>query len=120
MRRGWLWVMTRYPLVVLVEQGKLTEREAAQEMGLSVCQVRRILKRYRESGRQLESLAYQRQHPAPNALPQSTRGHIRRLHREYPHWSCPALAEALAAGEGAVVYRSTIHRLLRQEVGQCG
>ena len=53
MQRGWLRVMVRYPLVVLVEQGRLTQEEAAREMGLSVRQVRRVLKRYRESDRRL-------------------------------------------------------------------
>lgn len=118
MQRGWLRVMVRYPLVVLVEQGRLTQGEAAREMGLSVRQVRRVLRRYRESGRRLGSLVYQRRHPAPNALPEGVREEIRRLHREYPHWSAPAIAEALAASESIVVHRATIHRLLRQERGQ--
>ena len=48
MHRGWLRVMVRYPLMVLVGQGKLTQREAASEMGLSVRQVRRVLRRYRQ------------------------------------------------------------------------
>jgi predicted DNA-binding protein (UPF0251 family) len=42
--------MVRYPLVVLVEQGRLSQEEAAREMGVSTRQVRRVLKRYRESG----------------------------------------------------------------------
>jgi transposase len=109
--------MVRYPLVVLVEQGRLSQGEAAREMGLSTRQVRRVLKRYRESGRSLESLAYQRRHPAWNALPQSIRDEIRRLHQEYPHWSAPAIAEALAATEGLAVHRATVHRLLRRETG---
>ena len=49
--------MVRYPLVVLVEQGRLSQEEAAREMSLSTRQVRRVLKRYRESDRRLESLA---------------------------------------------------------------
>jgi len=116
-QRGWLRVMVRYPLVVLVEQGRLTQEEAGREMGLSSRQVRRVLKRYRESGRRLESLAYQRRHASWNALPDSTNEEIRRLHREYPHWSAPAIAEALAATEGVVVHRATVHRLLRREAG---
>jgi len=116
MHRGWLRVMLRYPMVVLVEQGKLTQREAAEEMGLSVRQVRRVLKRYRQSGFSLESLAYQRRHLAPNALPSSVKEEVWRLHQEYAHWSCPAIAEALAASEGVIVHRSTIYRLLRREV----
>ena len=117
MQRGWLRVMVRYPLVVLVEQGRLTQREAARQMGLSVRQVRRVLRRYRESGGRLESLAYQRQHPAPNALSEIVRQEIRRLYQEYPHWSAPAIAEALAATEGVSVHRATVHRLIRQEKG---
>ncbi len=117
MQRGWLRVMVRYPLVVLVEQGRLSQEEAGREMGLSTRQVRRVLKRYRESGRRLGSLAYQRRHSAWNALPDSTNEEIRRLHREYPYWSAPAIAEALAATEGVVVHRATVHRLLRGETG---
>src|SRR3989304_2910632 len=104
--------MGRYPLVGLGEQGRLSQEEAAREMGLSTRQVRRVLKRYRESGRRLASLAYQRRHPAPNALPESVRGEIRRLHQAYPHWSSPAISEALAATEGAIIHRATVHRLL--------
>lgn len=118
MQRGRLRVMVRYPLVVLVEQGRLTQAEAAGEMGLSTRQVRRVLCRYRQSGGKLESLAYQRRHPAPNALPERVREEIRRLHRQSPHWSAPAIAEALAAAEGIVVHRGTVHRLLRQETSQ--
>ena len=117
MQRGWLRVMVRWPLVVLVEQGRLSQEEAAQEMGLSPRQVRRVLKRYRESGQRLESLAYQRQHQAWSALPPATKEEIRRLHREYPHWSSPAIAETLAATAGALVHRDTVHRLLRRETG---
>jgi transposase len=105
-------------LVALVEQARLTQEEAAREMGLSTRQVRRVLKRYRESGGRLESLAYQRRHPAWNALLQTTKEGIRRLHREYPHWSAPAIAEALAATEGVMVHRATVHRLLREESGK--
>jgi len=87
MQRGWLRVMIRYPLVVLVEQGRLSQEEAAREMGLSTRQVQRVLKRYRESGQRFESLAYQRQHPAWNAFPDSVKEEIQRLHRQYRHLS---------------------------------
>ena len=118
MQRGWERVVVRYPLIVLVEQGRLSQREAAKEMGLSVRQVRRVLKRYRESGEQLASLAYQRQHPAWNALPEEVREEIRRLRQEFPHWSCPAIAETLAATDEVTVHRSTVYRLLRHEGGR--
>jgi len=118
MQRGWLRVAVRYPLVVLVEQGRLTQAEAAREMGLSVRQVRRVLKRYRESGGELESLTYQRRHPPTNALTERVLQELLRLHHEYPHWSAPAIAEALLATEGVAVHRATVHRLLRKEKGR--
>jgi len=117
-QRGWERVVVRYPLIVLVEQGKLSQRGAAEELGLSVRQVRRLVKRYRDSGGQLGSLAYQRRHPAPNALPEDVRQEILRLRQEYPHWSCPAIAETLAATEGVEVHRTTVYRLLRGQGGR--
>src|SRR3990172_4053820 len=62
MQRGWLRVMVRYPLAVLVEQGRLTQAEAAQAVaeallateGVAVhrATVHRIL-RQEEKGRSL-------------------------------------------------------------------
>jgi transposase InsO family protein len=75
------------------------------------------VRRYRESGGQLGSLAYQRRHPAPNALPERVRQEVFRLHQEYPYWSCPAIAETVAATEGITVDRSTVYRLLRSTGG---
>ena len=118
MQRGWERVVVRYPLVALVAQGRLSQREAAVELRLSERQVRRLVRRYRESGDQLGSLAYQRRHPAPNALPEPIRQEILRLHQEYPHWSCPAIAEALAMTEGVTVHRNTVQRLLRGAGGR--
>jgi len=117
-QRGWERVVVRHPLIAFVEQGRISQREAAVELGLSARQVRRLVRRYRESGGQLGSLAYQRQHPAPNALPQRVRREISRLHQEYPHWSCPAIAETVAATEGVAVDRSTVYRLLRRGGGR--
>jgi transposase InsO family protein len=111
-------VVVRHALVTLVAQGRLHQREAAMELGLSERQVRRLVKRYRESGGQAGSLAYQRQHPAWNALPRKVRDEILRLHREYPHWSCPAIAETVAATSDVAVHRSTVYRLLRESGGQ--
>ena len=118
MQRGWERVVVRYPLIVLVEQGRLSQRGAAEELGLSVRQVRRLVRRYRESGGQLESLAYQRRHPAPNVLPERVRQELLRLRQEYPHWSAPAIAETVAVTEGVAVHRTTVYRLLRREGGR--
>ncbi len=42
MQRGWERVVVRYPLVALVAQGKLSQREAGEEIELSIRQVRRL------------------------------------------------------------------------------
>ena len=118
MQRGWERVVVRFPLIVLVEQGRLSQREAAEELGLSERQVRWLVRRNRESGGQLESLAYQRRHPAPNALPDDVRREILTLRQEYPHWSCPAITETVAATEQVKVHCTTVYRLLRQEGGR--
>ncbi len=118
MQRGWERVVVRYPLIVLVEQGRLSQRGAAEELGLSVRQVRRLVRRYRESGGQLGSLAFQRRHPAPNALPEGVRRKILRLRQEYPDWSSPAIAETVATTEGVAVHRTTVYRLLRRAGGR--
>ena len=118
MQRGWERVVVRSPLIALVAQGRLRQREAAVELGLSERQVRRLVKRYRESDGQLVSLAYQRRHPAWNALPDDTREEILRLHQEYPHWSCPAIAETVAATGSVAIDRSTVYCLLRDHGGR--
>ena len=46
MQRGWERVVVRYPLIALVAQGRLSQHEAALEVGLSVRQVRRLVKLY--------------------------------------------------------------------------
>ncbi len=66
MQRGWERVVARNQLVALADQGRLTQREAGEEMGLSERHVRRLVKRYRESEGQLGSLAFQRRHRAPD------------------------------------------------------
>ena len=120
MERGVLRMVERHAMVALLERGVLSQGQAAQEMGLSVRQVRRLVAPALagQAGGDVAALAYQRRHPAPNAQPSEVWGEVRRLHGEYPHWSAPALADALAAAHGWVVHRSTVYRWLRQEAGE--
>ncbi len=75
----------------------------------AVLQGRRVLRRYRESGSKLESLACQRRHAAPNVLPESVRPQIRAaMITSVPNRSsssaigCPVYSPmALASGRGA-------------------
>ena len=85
MQRGWEREVVRYPFIALAAQAKLSQVEPAEELGLSVRQVRRLVRRYRESGGQLGSLAIPpQQRPRPPT----------RWARS--HWAC---AQSIARGE---------------------
>lgn len=59
MQRGWERVVVRYPLIALVAQGRLSQREAGEELGLSVRQGRRP-RHSRKTGAVLYSYATMR------------------------------------------------------------
>ena len=46
-------------------------KQASKELGLSIRQIKRIKKRFKENNYTLESLAFKRTHPAPNRIPDS-------------------------------------------------
>ena len=81
----------RGAIVRLVQQGQLTQREAASELGLTERQLRRLVRRVETAGGDLDALAYQRQHTAPNRLPESARAAVRVVAAEHPQWSAPAV-----------------------------
>jgi transposase InsO family protein len=87
----------RGAVVRLVQQGQLTQREAATQLGLTERQVRRLVRRVEGAGGTLEALAYQRQHAAPNRLTESVREAVRAVAAEHPQWSAPAVWEAVEA-----------------------
>ncbi len=103
----------RYHTLHLVLEHRLTGREAAQSLGLSLRQVRRLLARLRQEGRQAV-IHGNRGRPSTRRLAEATRQQILQLSQgKYAGWNTTHLTEQLQAVEGLRVSRVTVHRLLR-------
>ena len=99
-----------------VEAGQLKAREAAEVLGLSLRQVRRLLAAYREKG--VAGLAHgNRGRISSRRLPDEVRGRIVELARTtYADYNDQHLTEKLAEKHGIHVSRSTV-RTLRRKAG---
>src|SRR5256885_4510526 len=92
-------VQQRGAVVRLVQEGILTQEQAAAELELSARQVRRLVQRVVAAGGAVSSLAYDRTHAAPNRWAEPVRAAVRELVTAQPHASAQALWEALEARE---------------------
>lgn len=101
----------RAGLVRAVLQGRVTNREAAGALGLSVRQFRRIRARYRVAG--VEGLLHgNRGRPSPRRLPEEMTARITRLLAEkYVGFNDRHLTEKLRVVEGIAVSRERVRRL---------
>jgi transposase len=99
----------------LVAQGKWTLAKGAGEMGLTVRQARRLLRRYEAGG--VASLAHRsRGRPASNRISEEVRQRVVELATTtYLQFNDTHLQEALAEREGISISRPTLRRLLRRE-----
>jgi len=96
-----------------VESGRLTAVEAAEMMGLSLRQTRRLLAAYRQEG--AAGLAHgNRGRVSPKRLPEVVSAQIVELARtEYVDYNDQHFCEELASRYGMTVSRSTVRRLRR-------
>src|SRR5262245_39193295 len=92
-------VQQRGAVVRLVQEGLLTQEQAAAELALSARQVRRLIQRVVAAGGAVSSLAYDRTHAAPNRWAEPVRAAVRELVAAQPHASAQVLWEALEARE---------------------
>lgn len=91
--------------------GKVTVREAAQALGLSPRQIRRLKARYRKEGAR-GLLHRSRGRPSPRRLPEKTRQHAARLMQTtYAGLSDCHLTEKLREAEGLDLCRESVRRL---------
>lgn len=100
-----------------VEEKKLSGREAAERLGLSLRQVRRLLVKYRETG--ASGLAHGNRGRAPhNRVDDEVRQKIQELsEQEYRDYNDSHFTEELAEEQGLVLSRCTVRRI-RREAGQ--
>jgi len=96
-----------------VEAGRLTGKQAAELLGLSVRQVRRLIASYREKG--AAGLAHgNRGRISKRRIPEAVRERILELARTtYLDYNDRHFTEELAERHGIVVSRSTVRRLRR-------
>ncbi len=108
--------LSRARILALVAEGHVSLAEAAESMGLSKRQARRLLGRFKEAG--AAGLAHgNRGRPAANRLSAKTRQRVLELVKEtYEGFNDTHLCEALAEREKIVLGRETLRSLLRSRV----
>jgi len=107
----------RLKVITEMEAERMRGHEAAEMLGLSLRQVRRLLAVYRKEG--AAGLAHgNRGRPSPRRTPEEVRGYILKLAREVYHdYNDTHFAEKLAEQHNLYVSRSTVRRL-RRSIGQ--
>ncbi len=100
-------------VLTLLASGKVTSAQAAEALGITRRQVRRLGARLRAGG--LTALAHgNRGRRAGHAVPDALRGHILTLARgKYAGFNDVHLTEKLTEAEGLPVSRATVRRVLR-------
>jgi len=100
-----------------VKEHKLSGRQAAERLGLSVRQVRRLIGKYRRAG--AAGLGHGNRGRAPhNRVEAEVRQKVQELSEEaYQDYNDSHFAEELADEHGLVLSRSTVRRI-RREAGQ--
>jgi transposase len=105
--------LSRVTILRLVSGKQMPVTAAAERLGVSLRQARRLLRRFEQGGaKALQHRA--RGRAAPNRLDPALALQVLELaEREYAGFNDSVLQEALAAREGIVVGRETLRRLLR-------
>jgi len=88
-------IKKRFEVMDLLTSGVITEKQAAEQLFLSVRQVQRIKKRFISGGKSIESLFFHRQHPQVNKVPDSICQKVVFLKQQGPHRSCQHISELL-------------------------
>ena len=90
MKKGdWLKVLERHKMLTPAKERRITQRQAALELGLSIPHIKRLLNRLKVAGGDLRCLDYQRHHPATNGTTQEVRDQVVALKRKGPGRSNP-------------------------------
>lgn len=104
----------RLKVISELEAGRMTGREAAELMGVSVRQARRLLAAYRQRG--VEAVAHGNRGRVPaTRTPEVIRDTVLRLARTtYQDYNDQHFTEELVEQHGIIVSRSTVRRIRRQ------
>lgn len=105
----------RQMVIAEVDAGRLTAREAAEMLGLSLRQIRRLVAAYRQEG--VAGLVHgNRGRPSPRRIPAEVQEEILRLIRtDYKDYNDCHITDNLYDKHGISVSRSTVRRLRRAD-----
>lgn len=105
-------VLQRHKVLSMVVNGLLTIKQASRELNLSYRHTQRLLKRFLNGDMGLDSLVYERTHPAWNKLDESIEKKIIRIHKDYPEINNCHIADLLEEETSQKVHPSTIRDIL--------
>ncbi|MCY4131695.1 MAG: ISNCY family transposase [Nitrospira sp.] len=116
MRKGTLTMsqqeLDRLHVIQRTAETRGGQAAAARQLGVSVRQVKRLVRRYRQEGAQGLG-SHRRGHPSPRGIAPERRAHILAVVRRYYADFGPTLAcEKLQEGHGVVVSRETLRQWL--------
>ena len=101
----------RLYVVRALSKGRLAQREAAERLGLSVRQIKRLVRAWRRDG-DAGLISRQRGRASPRRLEASKRARIEELLRaRYPDFGATLAAEKLRELNGVEVSRETVRRI---------
>ena len=106
--------LTRLEVIQRVKRKTLKQRQAAELLGLSVRQVKRLCKAYQRAGT-AALISKRRGQPSNNRLPEKTIKRARQLVRSRYHDFGPTLAAEKLALEGVSLSVETVRQLLIRE-----
>src|SRR6476619_1240437 len=106
--------LTRLEVIQRVKRKTLKQRQAAELLGLSVRQVKRLCKAYQRAGT-VALISKRRGQPSNNRLPEKTIKRARQLLRSRYHDLGPTLAAEKLAIEGVWLSVETVLQLLMRE-----
>lgn len=107
-----LKVLERHKMLTLVLERKVTQRDAARELGISLSHTKRLARRLKKAKGEIDCLFYQRTHPAPNRLPEEIRDEVVALKRENRGRSNPLIADLINEEIGIRIHPNTVRNIL--------
>lgn len=107
-------VLQRHKVLSMVINGVLNVKQASQELNLSYRQTLRILKRFITSDMSLDSLTYQRTHPAWNKKDKSLKTQTFNIFKKYPDVNCCHLTDILHEEAETKLHNTTVRNWLME------
>lgn len=104
-------LIRKYRIITLVKEHRMKQKQAAKELNLSIRQIKRLVRKLKQSNGSVDSLRYQRTHPAWHRIPEPIRDKVAKLKKQRKKRSCQHIAEILPS------YLSREEKALLQTIG---